>query len=356
MLDLQKFIAGLHDYIGKALQPLSVRIQAVESRVPERGEKGERGERGEAGEKGERGPAGDSIKGDRGEDGKSIAVDDVLPSLQAELRKAIESIPAPQKGDRGDPGPAGESIKGDPGPDGKSVTLEDVLPALRVELDTAIKAIPIPKDGRDGADGKSVTAGEVLPTLTSELRKAIESLPVPKDGRDGLNGKDGTSVTVADLRGMFEAEQAKWALDFERRAQDQLQRAIDRMPSPKDGINGKDGQDGFGFDNVDVIHDGERDFTLRFSQGERVKDFKFRVPAILERGVHRAGVQYQKGDGVTFQGSYWIALKDTNEKPGDGNTDWRLSVKKGRDGRDGARGERGEPGKNARDLSGALIR
>lgn len=40
MLDYQKFVSGLHDYIGKALNPLVERVKALEDREPIVGEKG----------------------------------------------------------------------------------------------------------------------------------------------------------------------------------------------------------------------------------------------------------------------------------------------------------------------------
>ena len=94
--------------------------------------------------------------------------------------------------------------------------------------------------------------------------------------------------------------------------------------------------------------DGERTFTVRFVRGEKVKEFSFKVPVLIERGVYRAGQTYERGDGGTYQGSFWIAQKDTSGKPGECDG-WRLSVKKGRDGKDGERGLKGDPGQKGRD-------
>lgn len=342
MLDLPKFIAGLHDYIGKALQPLVARVAAIEARTPERGEKGERGETGSPGERGEPGTKGDpgepGPRGERGEKGES--------------------------GAKGDPGPPGESIKGDkgePGQDGKSVTPEDVLPTLKAELDAAIKAIPLPKDGvngkdgrdgRDGIDGKSVTADEVLPALKVELEKAISAIPIPKDGKDGLNGKDGTSVTIEDMRSMFESVHAKWALEFERRAYDELRRAVDRMPVPKDGVNGKDGRDAFDLEHFDAqLAEDDRTLVLSFSRGDEKIERRIVLQHPLYRGVWKQG-EFRKGDCVTYGGSSWIAVRDTASKP-EVDDSWKLATKRGRDGKDGARGEKGEPGKSAPQVFGA---
>lgn len=74
--------------------------------------------------------------------------------------------------------------------------------------------------------------------------------------------------------------------------------------------------------------DGGR--TLIWSLGG--VEHEMRTAIVLDRGVWRAGV-YQKGDGVTLGGSFFIAQEDTSEKPEAGNA-WRLAVKRGRDGRD----------------------
>lgn len=118
----------------------------------------------------------------------------------------------------------------------------------------------------------------------------------------------------------------------------------------KDGVNGKDGADGLGFDNMDVQYDGERGLTLRFSQGERVKEFPFTLPIPLDRGQHKAGADYIRGDAVTHGGSLWIAQRATEDRPGTSDA-WRLAVKCGRDGKNGKDGERGPEGRAGRDLT-----
>ncbi|MDX0487531.1 hypothetical protein GOL97_26125 [Sinorhizobium medicae] len=100
------------------------------------------------------------------------------------------------------------------------------------------------------------------------------------------------------------------------------------------GRDGDPGKDGLGFDDLDVSYDGEKTITLKFTQGERVKEFAFTMPVVIDRGVYRDGSEYKAGDGVTWGGSFWIAQKDTSAKP-DAGDDWRLSVKRGRDGKHG---------------------
>lgn len=206
--------------------------------------------------------------------------------------KALEARPMPE---RGEPG-----LRGEKGADGLNG-----------------------KDGRDGKDGLDGKDG--APGLNG------------KDGKDGEPGKpglDGKSVTLEEVRTYLDAELATWALGFERRAQDVLQRAIDRMPAPKDGAPGLDGKDGFSLDDLQIDQRNERTVVLRFMRGDLVREHEIRLGHPLDQGVFREGTTYQRGDGVTFGGSWWIAQKDAPDgKPGV-SSDWRLAVKKGRDGRD----------------------
>jgi hypothetical protein len=229
-----------------------------------------------------------------------LLADDIISSVKEYIEKALspldnrlkqlEARPAPEKGEKGDAGLNGkDGADGKPGIDGVGI---DGL------------------DGRDGVDGLH-----------------------GKDGRDGIDGK---SVTVEQVREMFldmyQVHQAQWALDFERRAQDLLQRSIDRIEKPRDGKDGKDGRDGLGVEDFTLSIDG-RDVTATIKRGDFVKSHTVRIPALLDRGVFKEIADYEKGDGVTWGGSFWIAQKDAPEgKPGSG-PDWRLAVKAGRDAR-----------------------
>lgn len=105
----------------------------------------------------------------------------------------------------------------------------------------------------------------------------------------------------------------------------ELQAAFDAIPE------GKNGEDGVGFDDMTAEYDGERTITLRFERGDTVKTFAFEMPVVLDRGVWLER-EYSAGDGVTWAGSFWIAQKATSAKPGSGD-DWRLSVKRGQNAR-----------------------
>src|SRR6185436_17213311 len=87
--------------------------------------------------------------------------------------------------------------------------------------------------------------------------------------------------------------------------------------------------------------------SLRFVRGDVV--IEFRVPGIVDRGVYKDGTMYEKGDGATWAGSFWIAQRTMADKPGDGATGWRLAVKAGRDGREGKPGLAGKDGLHGKD-------
>lgn len=270
--------------------------------------------------------------------GIATAVKEMLAPLAARL-KAIEDRPAPQNGVDG--------REGKDGLDGKSVDMAEV----RALVQSAVSELPPPAAGKDGKDGKDADPTEVQRMVA----EAVAAIPRPQDGKDGIDGK---SVTIADVESHLEAQFSKWALAFEIRAGELMQRTIDRLPKPRDGIDGQkgaDGRDGFGFEDMTVDFDGERTAVVRFARGELVKEFPIRFPVVLDRGVHKADTEYQQGDGVTLQGSWWIAQKDNPPgKPGDPESGWRLAVKAGRPGKDGigTKGDPGPPGKDGRNYDG----
>lgn len=274
MLDVAKFVEGIHDYIARAFAPLVARMAALESRQPERGEKGDPGADGVAGRDGADGLAGKD--GRDGIDGK-----DGAPGDRGEIGPQGERGADGAQGPQGEPGPAGPA--GERGPAGENG-----------------------QPGERGMDGKSVT------------REEIEA------------------IVERHLSGMF----AKWALEFERRGMDLLQRTADRMPAPKDGINGKDGRDGIPLDGFDaaLAEDG-RTVLLSLRAGETLIERSLVLPVPIDRGVYREGQPYAKGDAVSFGGSAWIAQQDDPpSKPGMPDSGWRLAVKAGRPGKDGERG------------------
>lgn len=208
-------------------------------------------------------------------------------------------------------------------------------------MEAAIAAVPAGKDGtpgrdgdpgRDGSEGEKGAPGER--GETGERGIAGKDGVAGKDGKDGLPGERGApgepgkSVTVEELAEAMTGHFAKWALEFERRAADVLQRAVDRIPKPKDGV------DGLGVDDLDITHDGDGNVTFAFKRGDFSKTFTIRLPRFKDCGVYRDGVDHREGDGVTWGGSLWLATKDGQlTKPGTPDSGWRLAVKAGRDGK-----------------------
>lgn len=52
------------------------------------------------------------------------------------------------------------------------------------------------------------------------------------------------------------------------------------------------------------------------------------------RGYWRTGMHVKRNEAVTEEGSLWIALNDTLERPNSTSQDWSLAARKGRDGKD----------------------
>lgn len=259
----------VRDFLARSIATVTTKLDALEQRVAgiSAGKDGAPGAPGKDGANGI-----DGAPGSRGGDG--INGKDGAPGDKGDIG---------ERGAAGAPGMAGKDgeagPKGDPGQSGK--------------------------DGIDGPPGRDGIAG-----------------------KDGARGSDGKSVTLDDLRPMFETEMARALLDFERRAGDVLQRAIERIPKPKDGV------DGLSIENFTVEHDGDGNVTLRFQRGEVHKEFTIRLPRFKDCGVYRGATEYRQGDAVTWGGSLWLAQKDGQlTKPETPDSGWRLAVKAGRDGK-----------------------
>lgn len=232
--------------------------------------------------------------------------------------------------------------------------LEQRAPDVEAIAADVLKRLPTPKDGAPGKDGSpgkdgtSVTADDVLPALIEHVDAAIAQIPQPQDGKDGKDGADGKSFTEAEVEAILMRKQAEWELAFERRAQDTIQRALDKIQQPKDGKDGKDGADGYDAFQLEEtefeLMPDERTLKVKFvrhlpgdteySRMEYTHDVK--LAHMLYRGIW-APQEYQRGDCVTWGGSLWHANKDTAAKP-DTDDSWQLAVKRGRDGKDGRDG------------------
>lgn len=255
-------------------------------------------------------------------------------------RLAAVEARVPERGERGLPGQNGRD-----GRDADPVTPEQIAEAVEQYL----KANPpaAGANGRDGVDGKDGEPG----------RDGKDGNP-GRDGKDGINGvsgengadgKDGVS-----LAGAMIDRDGNLVVTLSNGEHKQLGAVIGRDgtdgacgkdgASGADGKDGVDGVDGLGFDDLDLVETDDG-IVLRFTRGDIVKEFP--LPVVVDRGVWREG-GYRKGNGVTWGGSFWIAKRDTDEKPETSDA-WRLAVKRGRDGKPGDPGKKGDPGPKGND-------
>lgn len=92
-----------------------------------------------------------------------------------------------------------------------------------------------------------------------------------------------------------------------------------------------------GISAVEVYQLGEKSVAVKTKMSGG-KDFihKVDLPMMSYKGVWQEG-EFTEGDVVTWGGSAWYCKAKTTAKPGevvDGQSDWKLAVKKGRDGKD----------------------
>lgn len=173
-----------------------------------------------------------------------------------------------------------------------------------------------------------------------ELRKAIEAIPAGKDGAPGRDGKDGARGEKGEpgVRG------------------EKGDPGVSGAPGAR-GEKGDPGRDGRDASDLKVIEkmvaeqigtqvgafiaslrvtsaDEGRTLVFEAKAGESTAKHEVRTGLVLDRGIFREGTEYAKGDGVTFGGSWWIAVAEkATDKPGTSDQ-WRLAVKRGRDGKD----------------------
>ena len=207
------------------------------------------------------------------------------------------------------------------------------------------------KDGRDGIDGKEGPAGPPgligpsgMPGERGE--KGLDGQD-GRDGRDGEPGRDALQIEVLD------------GIDNERRYQRgtyaHWKGGIIRSTRVTDPIVNDDiFKSGWhvvvnGIADITIEQNDMRSWSMKMLRTDGVYVEKyFKTPNLLYKGIWKPENNYETGDTVTREGSTWICLQDSPGKPGDENSGWQLSVKKGRDGKDGLRGEKGERGAEGR--------
>jgi len=240
---------------------------------------------------------------------------------------------------------------------------EEKLNAKIELLSKRFDELPTPKDGEDGKDGESITIDELMPQVEHAIKmaeldfskkmdvyaiagdvvdEAIKKLPKP-DISDLIKKVDDAikSIPAPDkplnpptpeevalsMKGLF----SEWALSFERNANLVLQKAVDNIPKPKDG---EDGRDALDLEDLSLtIGEDKRTVTIALKRGETVIEKSIKLATIIDKGVYKDEGEYEQGDAVTFGGCLWIAQKDAPKgKPGT-TEDFRMAVKRGRDGK-----------------------
>lgn len=190
-----------------------------------------------------------------------------------------------QKGEPGDPGPQGE--RGEPGADAQ-VDYEQVVKALkdihgefvaRFELDLERRAAKFERDCMD------------------HVRKAVDSIPPPREGPPGPKGEPGPAVA-----------------------------------GPK-GDPGQPGRDGLSVENLERQYDpATHEIVETWKAGEVSKSLRYPAGGIRPAGYWKDRTAAKAGEAWTHEGTLWIAMRDTSDKPSTESKDWVIGARKGRDG------------------------
>jgi integrin beta 3 len=179
--------------------------------------------------------------------------------------------------------------------------------------------------------------------IAEAVSKAVADLPPPEKGDPGERGEKGEpGKDGSDGQAGTDGKDGRGVKDLLIDRDGQLVATMDdgemKMLGPvigKDGAPGRDGRDGFQLEDFDCrVLDDDRTLELSFRSGDHEHIATLKWPTVIDRGVYKAGEQYDAGDGATWAGSYWIAQRDNPGKPDTPDSGWRLAVKRGRDGKD----------------------
>lgn len=274
-------------------------------------------------------------------------------AMVAELvEEAVAALPKPQDGRDADPAETramveelvGEAVAALPKPqNGKDADPEETRALVEATVARHIAALPKPQDG------KSVDPGELARMVAEAVDVRVRALPAPQPGKDADPEETRAMVAEAVAAAVAELPRGREVAEAMIDAAGELVLVMSDGKMLKAGR--VVGEDGIGADDLELRSlDGGRTIEVRLRAGEREIVREVRTAALVDRGVWQPGA-YHHGDGVTYKGSYWIAERDTDGKPADGDPDsgWRLAIKRGRDGRDAVR-----PGHNGRAAGGGV--
>lgn len=151
--------------------------------------------------------------------------------------------------------------------------------------------------------------------IARAVELAVSKIPAPENGKQGDPGRDGRDASDLQIVSKMIGEQLG-----------------EKLPEIVSGIA------------IGTPDDGRTlIFDIRF--GDKTSRCEVKTAVVLDKGVWREQ-PFEKGDGVTWAGSFFVARRATEatEKPGEAPDAWRLSIKRGRDGRDGKEGSVGQKG------------
>lgn len=198
-------------------------------------------------------------------------------------------------------------------------------------LKKSIESLPTPKDGKDG---ESVSKDEVRKMVEELVSPFLANVQLPRDGRDGQKGEPGKDALDIEPESMIDESKS-----YPRRTWATHKGGLWRA------VKSTSGMDGWecvvdGVSSIAAVQDPEDPrriaLGIKMASGIVVQE-EMHIPFVIDKGVFKEGTEYKAGDGVTWARNYWIAQKDTDQKPDFGG-DFRLAVKGGRDGRDGRDG------------------
>lgn len=231
---------------------------------------------------------------------------------------------------------------------------EELATLVNLEVTEAVAAIPVPENGKD-AD--PVNVAEVVASLADlpELKslvdtKAQESVASYFQKNPVQHGRD--AEPVSDERVMFHVEHylrehppekgdpgkdgiglAGAMIDREGNLIVTLANGEAKSLGPVVGKDGQNGKDGVGFESLEVSFDGEA-IVHEYKSADRVFTQRFPIQIMKHIGFWRDGMEAKSGNTATDNGSLWLCVKDTTERPAYNSDAWTLAARKGRDGLD----------------------
>lgn len=246
--------------------------------------------------------------------------------IEAAVEKAVSAIEIVVP--PGEPGPAGKD-----GAAGKDAVVD--YGAIKETIAEIVKgqAETIAKEFSD----------MIAETVPSTIKAAVDAIPKPKDGEPGRDGRDAEgrpgrdAAEIAPLPMIHEERsypQGTWARHLgglwrAERDTDPIEKGAAAAAGWAVVVEGPARLQDIALD----LKDDGRTLVLGFESSAGRIERSLTVPWPIDRGVWKPDRDYEKGDGATFNGSYWIAQAVTKDRPGT-SAAWRLAVKAGRDGKD----------------------